>query len=398
MEVSMFFTYHDEPYCINCDWLQYSLQLYCQNQIIHCPEGYRVELCQGTNVFKRRALVFDREGRKVLTLCWEPYSSQLNPLLMTAQVSNHLLYTGGIEPSLTLVKEIFPDCYYNAVGRFDLCCDFRMTDKRMQIFKHLNSGHIYVERKTEGSGFWHAAKAGDYKHNQHHCLSWGSKHSEIKVKLYNKSRELGLLENPNAQCEKPWIVNEWKLVGLDPSNTWRLEFSLRTNGQMRSKEDRIMLPMIANPDWLLGVYSDLYSKRFVTRYNQGKGAAKNKESKDKKASHHNTDRRVYLLDLPSNGEKIEWQKPLSSGKNQSIPAVTLLRSLLNQVENEALLSDPAVCRQYAATIREVVYSFRLIDYMESRTGMECNEFLRLLESSSGEGVREKIMSIAQLID
>lgn len=379
----MYFLYKDNPYAINCDWLQYSVNLFRTDPSISCPPTYRVELCQGNNVFEKRALVFDKNGRKTLTLLWQPYSSVLNPLLMTVQVANEGLYSGNILSSLDLTKQIV-DCQFNSVGRFDVCCDFTMNDKRFETIKHLNSGHYYVERKGEGSNFWHEEKLGDHKHKVTHCISWGSKHSEIKVKLYNKTRELGM--DNGGQTEKPWIVKEWETIGIDKHHAWRLEFSLTSNGQLRYNDNQIFLNNIASPSWLMRVYFDLYYSRFVTRINQGR-----------KKGHHNDDKRVFLIPLPSDGEKIAW-KASNNNTTESLPAVKLLRSMLHQLENEALVADKPLFKSYTDTILDVVTTHHLEEYFERCFCVNAHDYLTSLSSNAGEGVNIQNVSISKLID
>lgn len=380
----MNFTYKDEPYSINCDWLQYSVWLGTTEPRFHCPDGYRLEMCQGNNIFEHRALVFDNHGRKLLTLLWSPYSKKvINPLIMTVQVANEGLYTNQILSSLALLKQI-TWAQFNSIGRFDVCCDFNMSDKRLEMVKHLNSGHYYVERKTEGSNFWHEVEKGGHKHKQTHCISWGSKTSEIKVKLYNKSRELGLIGG--GEPEKPWIVKEWDEIGIDKLNAWRLEFSLKSNGQLRWNDQPILLDQIASYSWLWRVYYDLYQTRFVTRINQGK-----------KVGHHNNDKRVYLIDLPTDGERLAW-KQLESTKGESLPAIALLRSLMRNLDNEALLADKPLFQSYSKTLLDVIATHHLEDYFEASVGTTPWKFLAEREATAGSGITEQIASITKLMD
>lgn len=380
----MNFEYKGAAYSINCDWLQYSVLLDCTEPKMSCPEGYRVDVCQGNNVFEKRALVMDNCGRKILTLLWKPYSIKvLNPLLMTVQVANEGLYTNNILNSLQLVKSI-TKCTYNGIGRFDICCDFSMNEKKFQMVKHLNSGHYYVERKSEGSAFWHEVKRNDHKHKVTHCLSWGSKHSEIKVKLYDKTRELGITSD--SMGEKPWIVREWDKIGVDRNNAWRLEFSLTSNGQLRYNERQITLDDLANPYWLACVYIDLYYTRFVTRINQGK-----------KKGHHNGDEKVFLIILPTDAAKLYWASNTNE-RTESAPAIKLLRTLLGQIDNEALVADKDTFKQYSDTILNVVATYGLEDYCSERLGVSCADFLDSCYKQAGSGVNEHILSLNRLLN
>ena len=379
----MHFNHHDCNYALNCDWLQYSVALDRTEPKLSCPPGHRIEICQGTNIYENRALVFDEHGRKLLTLLWKPYSSILNPLIMSVQVANEFLYSESILSSYELLKTICP-CYFNSVGRLDICCDFNLDDKGVNMVKHLNSGHYYVERKGEGSAFWHEVTVNGHKHKQTHCLSWGAKTTDIKVKLYNKSRELGLLGG--GEPEKPWIVNEWDQAGLDKMKTWRLEFSLKANGQLRWIDDQIRLTNIADRMWLAQVYCELYYNRFVTRVNQGK-----------KKGHKNNDKRVYLIDLPKDFQKLVWAS-LNDKRSESTPAVKLLRSMMNQLDNESLKADKKLFEEFCTTIASVVSTHNLEDYFESHFGAGYIPFLADMCEHAGDGISEGAVSIDKLMN
>lgn len=382
-EVVMYFTYKQKKYCVNCDWLQYSVSLFQTDPQLRCPDGYRVEICQGTNIFQKRALVFDLHGRKTLTLLWQPYSAVLSPYLMTVQVANEGLYSGQINNSLVLLRSIV-DCVFNGIGRFDLCCDFEATKQQLNIIKHLNSGKIYVERKKEGSTFWHETTQHGYKHKQLHCLSWGSKTSEIKTKLYHKSREIGLLDG--NECEKPWISNEWEKNGMDTKNVWRLEFSCNSGGQMRYNERQLNLEDIGNPYWIACCFFDMYHKRFVTRMNEGK-----------QKGHKNLDTQVELLLLPNEGEVLHWAETLQH-ETESQPAVKLLRSLMANLDNEVLATDRETYQAYAKTILEVVNQHNLSDYFQRYFLVDAYTYLRTRLNNVGSGINHKIMSPKQLMN
>ena len=52
----MYFSYQDTKFCINCGWLAFSVHLQEVEPEIMCPDGLRIELCQGNNVFEHRAI------------------------------------------------------------------------------------------------------------------------------------------------------------------------------------------------------------------------------------------------------------------------------------------------------------------------------------------------------
>lgn len=379
----MYFQYKDHAFTCNCDWLQYSVRLKDPDRELVCPEGFRVELTQGNNIFSRRALVFDLDGRKVLTLLWKPYSSVIQGDIMTCQVANELLYTHGIQAADTLLHEI-AECDFNAVGRIDVCLDFEADEAQLQFLRHLNSHHYYAERKSEGSVWWHTTTENGFNKKQLHCLSWGSPTSEIKVKIYHKSREQGLVGGETP--EKPWIVDEWKEIGMDVTKVWRIEFSMQGAGQLRYNGQPITLDNVTDNEWLLGVFLDMYHHRFVTRINSGK-----------RSGHHNNDRRVYLVNLPARTTHLTWAEPRGDDHEVSA-AITLLRSMMRQIDNPVVLCDKTLFRYYTTTLRDLIHRGRLEGYFAAMTNVSAAEYFTDLETKIGGGVVEHIASPALLFD
>lgn len=382
----MFFKYQDSKFCVNCDWLSFSVHLREPEPEIMCPDGLRIELCQGNNVFEHRAMVFDSRGAKYLTLLWKPYSKVLPANLMTCQVANEFLYLPagqGIKWAFEDLQRIV-DCTFNAVGRIDICIDWEANDNRLEFLKHLNSGHYYAQHKSEGSTWWHEVSDGDHKHKQLHCLTWGSSKSEIKVKIYHKSREQGLINGDTP--EKPWIVEEWKQNGIDIRNVWRLEFSMQGAGQLRYKGQPIKLDNVQDEFWLLNVLCELYANRFVTRINQGK-----------RNGHKNLDQRVYLFQLPPRAAGLKWADP--KGKDYELPAsITLLRSLMRQADNPVVMASRPMFEEYAYMIIHLVEAHKLDGYFRRTYQNECRAYFDTMWENVGQGIRQTTPSPARLMD
>ena len=379
----MHFIFENNGFCLNCDWLQYSVLTDSEEPEIICPDGYRLEIAQGNNIFENRALLFNGNGEKVLTLLWKPYSSVLNKRLMTVQVANKFLYTGMIRKNFELVRQIVA-CSFNSVGRFDICLDFEANEDFLEAVKHLNSGHYYVQHKTEGSSWWHEVNKDNFKHKQTHCLTWGSPNSEIKVKLYHKSREQGLIGGDTP--EKPWIVEEWEEAHFDKKNVWRLEFSLAGAGQLRWEKQLITLEMIENESWLRRVFFSLYHKRFVCRINQGK-----------RQGHKNNDTRIYLIKLPLDGENLTWYEAPNL-KSESKPAIELLRSLMRQVDNSAVMASKLMFESYGKMICEVIENYGLENYFKAVFEKDYTDYLAELYDKSGSGVYNMNLKPSRFFD
>lgn len=378
----MYFNYNSNTYTCNLDWLQYSVHLAETDPTILCPEGYRLEICQGNNIFEHRAIVYDQRGGKFLTLLWSPYSKVLPANLMTCQVANEYLYLSGegVKWSFEVLQQIV-DCTFNAIGRVDICLDWVADDDRLRFLKHLNSGHYYAQRKAEGSTWWH--EVGNSK--QVHCLTWGSQKSEIKVKIYNKSREQGVL-NDTAEPEKPWIINEWKEAGMDVSKVWRLEFSIAGAGQLRWNGEAISLEQLQDESWLLQVLLECYTNRFVTRINQGH-----------RNGHHNDDARVWLLDLPAKTSHLKWADP--KGQNYDLPAaITLLRSMMRQIDNPVVMAHRPTFNTYATAILDIVRDHRLDGYFLRTYEKAADDYFGELSEFVGVGIQHTAPSPRKLMD
>lgn len=384
----MYFNYNNNTYCVNIDWLQYSVRLNEECPELLCPEGYRLEICQGNNIFEHRAIVFDGRGSKVMTLLWKPYSKVIAPNIMTVQVANEYLYLSGgagVKWSMDILKDIV-ECTFNAVGRFDVCIDWESSERRTAFLNHLNSSHYYVQGKHEGATWWHEVNSGQNHRKQLHCLNWGSSASEIKVKIYNKSREQGLIDNPQATPEKPWIVQEWRLAGMDVTKVWRLEFSMSGAGQLRYKGEPLTLDNMADETWIMNVLFDMYQHRFVTRINQGR-----------RQGHKNNDERIHLLNLPARPNILSWASP--TGRDYELPpAITLLRSMMRQIDNPAVMSARPTFNDYATTIINIIDNYKLHGYFVRTYERDPEDYFNDLWQNVGQGLRHTTPSPRMLMD
>lgn len=384
----MIITHKSINYTINVDWLQFSVLLHRADDELKCPEDMRLELLQGNNIFERRAMLFSGDGEKIMTLLWKPYSKVLSPLLMTCQIDNHLLYiSGAIKMAYELLAEMV-ECTFNSVGRFDLCIDFVASEQHIQFMKHLNSGHYYVQGKKEGSVWWHETTKDNFAHKEMHCLSWGSKKSEIKVKIYNKSREQGVL-NPTSKiddAEKPYIVAEWEEAAMDIHRVWRLEFSFCTSGQLQFENKAITLEMIDSREFIIDTLLTCLDKRFVCRINQGR-----------RQGHKNNDRRVWLLNLPPRRAKLNWAA--GSDYEGELPAsIKLLRSMMTQLDNPCLMCHRPTFETYATAIMDIVRDHKLDGYFKRTWEADCETYFNERWQEIGTGTHKTIASPKKLME
>lgn len=368
----------EDKVIINCDWLQYSVVLADDEPEFVCPDGYRLEVLQGNNIFRNRILVWDLTGRKWLTLLWSPYSSRLNSRLMTVQVANELLYASAINQSFRLLQEI-TDCAFNSLGRVDVCADFLMDTAKMQTLKHLNSGHFYIQAKSEGSNWWHSKNkvynGRQFYDKTEHCLTWGSHKSQITIKCYYKSREQGML-CADPQPEKPYIVKMWQDAGWDVSNVWRLEFSMTKVSKGRYDNKHIGLEEISSCEWLRHLFYEFYNKKFIVRQNTGRRCGKKNEDPIK-----------TFLSLPAEDSHFTW----SIGDNKRPPtteAVKVLRAMMSQIQSPSIVCCRDVSEHLANAIIAHVETQRLDSYFLNHYGKPVMQFMQEFYDNSGQGIYE----------
>lgn len=208
---------------MSIDWLQWSGFLVTEgfNSLpdLICPETYRMEVLDGNQIFKYRAILYDMMGRKVITMLWKPKSYIMKYNLVVFQVANYWFYNG--EPIDHVIK-LAADCFdysFATMTRLDICVDFEMKRKQKSIIKGLYHHRIICGGKQEGNLWWHVDQGEEFPHD----FNFGSHKSDIKWKLYDKSRELKVGDEKE---DKPYIVNSWKDNGMDIYKIWRLEVSI----------------------------------------------------------------------------------------------------------------------------------------------------------------------------
>ncbi len=357
-----------EKYVFSCDWLAYSVRLYDPEPDLKAPYGYRLERMQGNNIFRHRAILYDATGNKYLTLLWSPYSPRISKFIMTVQVNNYYLYNGGIGFSLGVLRAMC-DCDFNTISRLDICCDFVASEEKINIIHALASSAMYVQGKKEGSNWWHDA-SGEHENYkmQSHCLSWGSKTTSIRCKLYNKSREQGVLQ-PDGIPEKPWIVNSW--VDMDITKVWRLEFSLNDVGMFQYQKKALSLSQAHDDYFLTRMFIDLYDKRFVVRRNLGR-----------RKGHHNNDPIVSFLRMPDlRPASICRKEPIET---MEIPErIKVLRKLMQLCDNPIIMVDVRLFERYRIMVSDVVYRGRLESYFINHYGDDVETFFDNRQAGMG---------------
>ena len=275
---------------MSIDWLQWSGYLITEglNTLpeVYCPDTYRIEILDGNEVFRWRAVLYDLYGRKVLTALWCPKSKLIRWNLVTFQVANYWFYSvDDIMEVVNLAAEVF-DYQFATFTRLDICVDFELNKQQENIVKGLYRKSIYCSGKQSQSEFDSKSDNGDMFA---HDFNFGSFKSAIKWKLYNKSKELNV---DTDHQDKEYIINVWKQNGFAYYKMWRLEVSIKDFNKITIDKEPVSVKkkgvvysqrMLDFSDLtnerIYEIYASLLSKRCVFRKKKHTRAANDKEMK-----------------------------------------------------------------------------------------------------------------------
>jgi len=283
-------------YCFNIDWLSVSYK-YDFERGFPMQKGWRFVELSKTNIYKRRAVVMNEEGNKLLTLLWDPISSILKSDLVLVEFANATLYDG----SYVLLMN-FLECegfVFNNVSRLDLCIDYEMHDIERKVVTGLASNLFHVKRSQRGAIFY-AQSGTDRDFVQ---LSWGAKESSIKMKTYNKSREL------KEVGDKPYIRRCWRDCGFNEDNVWRWEISLTSVSSMQYDGNKLSADMVKDYNCMLHMVSNLYNNKFIVLDDGGNN--------------------IFFLDIEYNGSNCYCKHVGGSGVASS-PVCSVINGLMKQ--------------------------------------------------------------------
>lgn len=343
----------------SCDWLGLSLRL---NGEVKPIKGHVWREYSATNVWNKRWILYTEEGDKVLTLLYDPRSSIISSKAALLEIENEWLYHGGGYWKIldTLRNSVFFEVI--GISRLDLCVDFVPTKYQSKTIDNLYNGKYYVVGKRNGSDFWSRNKNKKLKddwldrvipHNQ----SWGHKTSAIKWKLYYKSKEL-LDAMGGKFYDKPYIVDMWRINGLDTSNVWRLEVSLKHLNDYSIYGHPITL------DWLdsnqLELFCQMYNQRFQIRKNQGHLDRSNDDA-------------VKFLPIPNLIPTFQRNEPKTSRQHNG--RITLLRHLVQSLDNEQVLLDSVSRNAVFEHISSILDRDNLHNYFLAITGQWFDEWV-----------------------
>lgn len=361
---------------INIDWLAFSIQLIPSplEKDSHRFElidpallGFRLVELGGNNIYRRRAIIYAADGSKVLTLLFDPYSRVIAYDSCLVEVANSYLYDcpvnvggvcyQGLDWVMELLQHLHPFCF-QCLSRLDVCCDFELTPARADFVRRLAANEIYVQRYAEGCMFHDFEMLrGARVARVPKQLSWGSKHSNIKWKLYNKSLELfdyqTVGDQQVRQCSKPYIVRQWLAAGYDDSNVWRLEVSITPMAKYLYHGQPVTFGNLCNWFWLTDFYTSMYMSKFVCRRNEGHADRSN-------------DTRVWLLGNHGFTDRLQVRPSRNVREVQEY--VSCLRAAMLQRSKVEVQVSTAMLSLWTATAVECVRLGHLEGYFQRTYG------------------------------
>lgn len=315
--------------------------------------GFKMVEYAGTNIYSRRVIIFDDGGQKLLTLLFQPHSRIIDYRSCLVEVANPLLYQKRVSVrgvtycELLWVPEVLQLVHayqFQCLSRIDIAADFELTPARAEFVRGLSNDSIYLQRFRDGVSFhqfecMQGAKVARVTKQ----LSWGSKHSCIKWKTYNKSLEVFEYVKEGGKvvrhCNKPYIVDRWAANGWNVENVWRLEVSITPLEKYRFRGRRLKFDDLSNMFVIDDLFATLYSTKFVTRLNEGHDDRSN-------------DKRVWYLGDMGQWEKLELRE--STSEKVVVAYINGLRSAMQQIEKEEVKVNETMLQLWVDTATRCV--------------------------------------------
>lgn len=332
---------------------------------------------KGTNVWQHRAVLYNEYGESILTVLAKPISTAfIEPSAGLVEVSNEWLYHGiGVGGALDLLQWCCP-FHITGFSRLDLCMDFQPTLEQADIIRGLSEKRYYVANKRNRSEFF-STPTEEYippmwRGSCPHCQSWGHKTTQVKWKLYYKSKELR--DAGHGWFDKPYIVDGWRHYGLDENNVWRLEVSMHNCNSLLKDGLEITYPRWASDE--MGIFTSLYRSRFQIR--------RDEHHKDKTND-------AVLPFLPISTTSTTKCKRYEATNARS-PRISMLRSLVKYAEQEEVFMDVKSSRALSEHVEAIVQRDNLEDYFKSMVGMTLGQWTkRLVELREGNILNAKTL-------
>lgn len=224
---------YSNTFAISCDWLQIHVKSF-PDFLEHENPFYTFKRTGQSkvwrNIYEVRNTVLDIVVAHYCTDAQECIMAKDHGVL---KFENNQLY---VHDNLKeFVKLFLARLNFKFIGitRFDIAFDFQKFykeyDPRYFVANYVN--HKILKLNGNNKSFGLMGKQMMKEHN-FQTLNFGAKHSNINIKMYNKTQEL-------KEQKKPWIEALHKDTFADnKSDVWRLEFSLFSMTTFFKKEGK----------------------------------------------------------------------------------------------------------------------------------------------------------------
>lgn len=340
------------------DWLALTLRL--NSRIGSAPAEHTWAHYSSTNVWNSRWVLFNDHGEKVFTLLFQPRSSVIAADCALFEVANEWLYHGiGMTGALALLRQC---CDFDILGisRFDLAADFNPSSRQAGVIRRLATGECYVQKKQNRVPWWQSL--GDpwvpemWRKEVPYDQTWGHKTTDIRWKLYYKTKELRDAGGGNS-FDKPYIVDMWNEVGLDVNNVWRLEVAVRNANRFEFMNERLTFDRFLHSG--SNLFQSLYTSRFKVRARQGHADRSN-------------DRLIPFLPVGEIKKQFKCRRSETIAEHNG--SLTLLRHLVSDIQTEQVLINEPVRESLLQTIETVLERDGLHRYFRSITEQEFDDW------------------------
>lgn len=284
--------------CINIDWLEVSVlepvaTPHDANYFRSC--GWTVhERDYGTRVWGEMFTLEGSDGYSFLEVRRNPKSEIIAFNVAHLRFVNRVCYFPNAAELMTQFMQQY-NYEFQRISRIDICLDFERFDygdlPRDFMRRYIENKYSKINQadvSAHGSDRWEG--------RVWNSVSWGSPHSDIGTKFYNKTLEL--YDPVTKQYGKPYIRQAWQAAGLIDDHfrvikkkadgttytpeIWRVEFSIRSsvqkwftielNGKRKAKQSiRNTLEMYDSREKLLILFASLsehyfHFKHLIKRY------------------------------------------------------------------------------------------------------------------------------------
>lgn len=358
------------------DWLSFSLKLHGELMPL---EGYVWKEYNSTAVWGERRVLYTDEGDKVCTVLSKPKSGGfLDGHAALLEVANEWLYHGGGPEMILRLLQQSVVYEITGVSRLDLCADFCPNEAQRDIIEGLQTGKFYIKGKQNGGVFWSTNENPKVRRGEEerkpflsdmwtgrripHQQSWGHKTSQIKWKLYYKTKEL-LDAGGGYFLHKPYIVDQWRIAGMDTTNVWRLEVSVKNLNQLRFWETRLDYNTLATQRG--SIYASFVNQFFVVKKDEG---------------HADKSNDAVVPFLPLDDIKGVVRVKRGEGLAEHNGRITLLRHLVKSLDEEEVLYDKMSRNAVVEHVEKIVRRDGLQIYFRAMMGAWLDEWKEDVEA------------------